>query len=620
MVTTRRATVWALWATLWLTSSTRLWSAEASWGLFVMDADGSAVRRLPGVSGYHSPRAPRWSHDGTRLVYDALTAGSDVRRWFLVDAVAGSVRPMGVGEAPDWSPDDKQLVFSVAEKSLAAVGVWAQNVDGGGRLRIAEMGAMPRWSPAGDALAVVDGRSLTIVDLVAGGKRTLEMSVVGFDWSPDGSRLAVVSAAGETRTLWLVDVADFGKQTKLHTGPIDGSVNWSPDGKRLAVSIGNRLHVISAEGGGMPTLIAGQEGENQTPAWSPDGRQIAFVSTRTQPAGAAAPVAGGARSAKLVELKRHQRGKVVYGLDVSKDGRKALLGGKNDLGVWNLEDDSSELLPTRGEWVRLSPGGNMVALCGPLIKVTLANAETGKLIRDLHTGSMCTNADFSPDGKRLVCGTIDKQAIAFDVDSGKRLCTFDDHHAPITRTSFLPTGEAISNGQDKQLRIWNPETAKQRLAIAHPEVPWGLAVSPDGRLIATGTGGVTEGNPIMQRILPAEDYTVRLWDADTGKLVREMKGHTGVVYVLAFAPDGRTLVSGSWDGSIRLWDVPGGQELATVQGQGSAYAVAVTPDGRKLVVGGGENRTAGAPLRRYRDEEVRLYEIVEGDGAAGGAP
>jgi len=99
-----------------------------------------------------------------------------------------------------------------------------------------------------------------------------------------------------------------------------------------------------------------------------------------------------------------------------------------------------------------------------------------------------------------------------------------------------------------------------------------VAFSPDGRHIVSGSA----------------DETIRLWDAQTGGQVgNPLQGHTSSVHSVAFSPDGRHIVSGSWNKTIQLWDAQtGGQVGNPLQGHtSSVLSVAFSPDGRHFVSG-----------------------------------
>jgi WD40 repeat protein len=99
------------------------------------------------------------------------------------------------------------------------------------------------------------------------------------------------------------------------------------------------------------------------------------------------------------------------------------------------------------------------------------------------------------------------------------------------------------------------------------------AYSPDGRYIVTSS----------------VDHTVRLWDAQTGKEVRQFIGHTDEVLAVAFSPDGKQIATVSFDQTLRLWDVQTGKTLQTISDPSFLYKLTFSPDGRYIIFSGYAN-------------------------------
>jgi transcriptional regulator with XRE-family HTH domain len=169
-----------------------------------------------------------------------------------------------------------------------------------------------------------------------------------------------------------------------------------------------------------------------------------------------------------------------------------------------------------------------------------------------------------------VLGRLGLPEIQDETNSGQQLATLVGHSGTVWGVALSSDGQLLaSGGTDGTVRLWETGVERQ-LAIlqGHTGGVWRVALSADGRLVAGGG---------------ANDGFVRLWETATGQPLATLQGHTGVIWGLALSADGRLLASGGGDGTVRLWDTSSGRQLATLQGNsGAVYGLALSTDGELL--------------------------------------
>lgn len=151
---------------------------------------------------------------------------------------------------------------------------------------------------------------------------------------------------------------------------------------------------------------------------------------------------------------------------------------------------------------------------------------------------------FSPDGALIATGSDDRKVKVFHQNSGFCFVTFSDHVAPITAVQFMPSGHAlVSASLDGTVRAFDLVRYRCFRTLTAPSpVQFGcLAVDPGGEIIAAGT---------------LDSFQIYVWSIKTGRLLDVLSGHEGPVSCLSFSPgEGGMLASGSWDRTVRTWDV-----------------------------------------------------------------
>ncbi len=181
-----------------------------------------------------------------------------------------------------------------------------------------------------------------------------------------------------------------------------------------------------------------------------------------------------------------------------------------------------------------------------------------------HTNGVQSVA-WSPDGKRIVSGSLDKTVQTWDALTGEQRVLFQGHTDIVLTVAWSPDGRSFASGSaDSTVRVWNVASGTQQYVYrGHTASVNSLVWSPDSQHIASG----------------ASDKTVHIIDAASGKQVSTYRGHTDAVTSVAWSPTGMLIASGSWDKTVQVWHAFTGALLYTYHGYNVQAAQADTTKG-----------------------------------------
>jgi WD40 repeat protein len=369
--------------------------------------------------------------------------------------------------------------------------------------------------------------------------------------STDGNILATGSYHGTLR-LWDTATGRLLRRMKWEKREIKGEIEglvFSPDSRTLA-SRGLEVALWDpASGANIQTLSAA--GSVDALAFAPDGKTVLTGS-----------------------FLLNSKSGVDWNFQVWDLG-----SGKE---VRSFKDPQAKKEPSLIQVLVSSPDGRFVALSDYSTReFLLLDAATGKVVRRFgeRLGASC--AAFSPDSKTLATGDLFHRVRLWEVDTGREKLLFDEHTSALNSVALSADAKTVATtSYDGAVRLWAFPSGKHiRSLRGHDGAVLSAAFSPLGGLLATA----------------GADGTVRLWDPETGRQVRKInsahedtqgkKGEAAMVRSLAFSPDGKSLATGGAD-QVRLWETDTGKLLRTVRRKGTVSTVFFTPDGKKVGCGG----------------------------------
>ena len=273
----------------------------------------------------------------------------------------------------------------------------------------------------------------------------------------------------------------------------------------------------------------------------------------------------------------------ISSLKFSPDGKLLAVGAYREVRI--IDPATNKLLYTlsgHADYVRsvvFSPDGKMLAAAGGPPQrggeIKIWDVQSHQLVKTLEGHKDCIySVAWSSDGKWIASGSYDKMVKLWDVASGKEVRNLQDHIDAVFAVAFSPDGKRLASAsQDRTVKIWDVASGRRLYTLSDPlDALTSIQYSPSGDRIAAA----------------GYDKTIYVWHlGDTNAdLVQSLIADEGSILALVWAPDGKTIVTSSSDGSIRFRDATSLVPLRVIDHQPDwVQALSISPDGTRLAAG-----------------------------------
>ncbi|OJF12114.1 hypothetical protein BG844_22440 [Couchioplanes caeruleus subsp. caeruleus] len=530
------------------------------WAELVTECDGSTGQVTEVLDRFVAQRLITVDADRIQLSHEALlTAWPLLRGWLEIDRAGMLTRRHLVEAATTWQREQRDPAALYRGARLAVARDWAQR------------SGAPALSPvARDFLAASVSRELAEQHADRRRTRRLRQLVAGltvlFLLATTMTVLAVRAQRISTQQRDEAVSRQVAEEVHLLRGDNPALANQlSLAAYRLARTPQARGALLSSFAAPYFIRLTGHTGYVHAVKFSPDHRLLASASSD--------------RTVRLWDTTHPHRPTLRAALDAASDYVSSVAFSPDGATLVTTSADR-----TVGLWDVRDPS-----------HATRITVLTG------HADAV-NQAAVSPDGRTLATASSDRTVRLWDVTDRRHprpLATLTGKRAMFS-VAFSPDGRTLAAGDERDVRLWDVtdplRPAVTAMLTGHTDAVSAIAFGPDSRTLATGS----------------YDRTARLWSltditARAGTASSVLSDHTGLVYSVAFSPDGRTLATGGGDATARLWNVTNPRKPVAVttldrptdeRGDTNAIAgVAFSPDGRSLATGS-------------YDYTVRLWELT----------